>query len=389
MEDRGHKEAVHASMLENFHYARPALANKYLDDFVRYFCKRLAIYSAPGTGKTQFLINDFLPAAAKRGVTTIYVNLCSPNTSPWKLISDAIIRHAATNIRAAIKAPTSPDRESEIDELRTAFQLLDVASRGGHGDGEDKIVILVLDGIHALAPYAASSLIYSLKSRLERRSRWLITLMTSSDALATRILTVPYRAAFYNQIIFDEFPLLDTNYVRELLAYAQKKGEYAVDPESAFRSFEAVRASPLAFEAILAEALAAGERSTANACKNYFLQKTGNTVAAEMLSSMDSISQLICLTVSAVPNLNIRSDRTLQMISSALGREFNGVGEIEVSNRICSLVRAGIFIVKGKDSLTIADADLKEAFSRLMSTDAALSAAIKTVIPISFGVNIE
>ena len=59
----------------NWHYARPELAKKYLDLFEIGLTSARGLFARRRMGKTEFLKKDFIPAAEKKGYVVVYTNL--------------------------------------------------------------------------------------------------------------------------------------------------------------------------------------------------------------------------------------------------------------------------------------------------------------------------
>jgi hypothetical protein len=56
----------------DWHYARPLLAKKYLDLFEIRLTSARGLFSRRRMGKTEFLKKDFIPAAEKTGYIVVY-----------------------------------------------------------------------------------------------------------------------------------------------------------------------------------------------------------------------------------------------------------------------------------------------------------------------------
>ena len=67
--------------LNDWHFARPVLAKKYLDLFELGLSSARGLFARRRMGKTEFLKKDLIPAAKSEGYITVYVNL-------WDLVVD-------------------------------------------------------------------------------------------------------------------------------------------------------------------------------------------------------------------------------------------------------------------------------------------------------------
>ena len=70
----------------NWHYARPKLAQKYLNLFRLGLLSSRCLFARRRMGKTEFLKNDFLPVAKNEGYAVASVNLWDSQVDPARAI---------------------------------------------------------------------------------------------------------------------------------------------------------------------------------------------------------------------------------------------------------------------------------------------------------------
>ena len=66
----------------NWHYARPDLAHKYLNLFDIGLTSAKCLFARRRMGKTEFLKQDFIPAAKEAGYIVVYSNLWELEIDP-------------------------------------------------------------------------------------------------------------------------------------------------------------------------------------------------------------------------------------------------------------------------------------------------------------------
>ena len=66
----------------NWHYARPLLAKKYLDLFEMGLTSARGLFARRRMGKTEFLKKRFYSCAEKAGYVVVYTNLWELETNP-------------------------------------------------------------------------------------------------------------------------------------------------------------------------------------------------------------------------------------------------------------------------------------------------------------------
>ncbi|MFL6603464.1 MAG: hypothetical protein ACJ8R9_19345 [Steroidobacteraceae bacterium] len=65
-----------------WHFARPELAQKYLQTFEIGLISAQALFAPRRMGKSEFLEQDLIPAAQKSGLLTAYLNLWDAREHP-------------------------------------------------------------------------------------------------------------------------------------------------------------------------------------------------------------------------------------------------------------------------------------------------------------------
>ncbi|MBA2655459.1 MAG: hypothetical protein H0U70_00550 [Tatlockia sp.] len=76
----------------NWHYARPLLAKKYLDLFEIGLTSARGLFARRRMGKTEFLKKDFIPAAEKAGYIVVYTNLWELEIDPATALVSELYR---------------------------------------------------------------------------------------------------------------------------------------------------------------------------------------------------------------------------------------------------------------------------------------------------------
>ena len=75
-----------------WHYSRPELAAKYLEVIAVGLTSARALFAKRRMGKSEFLEQDLMPAARKRGYITVYLNLWDARSQPKPALLAALTR---------------------------------------------------------------------------------------------------------------------------------------------------------------------------------------------------------------------------------------------------------------------------------------------------------
>ena len=76
----------------NWHFARPVLAKNYLAMFKLGLTSARGLFARRRMGKTEFLKQDFIPAAQAEGYIPVYINLWDLESDPATLIISEIYK---------------------------------------------------------------------------------------------------------------------------------------------------------------------------------------------------------------------------------------------------------------------------------------------------------
>jgi hypothetical protein len=256
-----------------WHFARPELAEHYLEALDLGLISATALHAKRRMGKTEFLTQDLSPAAYKRGYAIGYCNLWQEDQNPAQAIATAIgacssPRHLMGKVRASLKAPISTLKiagkvggmaegsaeiglrgpaESALGSLRTAFAGFDKSKNKG---------LLLIDEAQVLADKGHRSLERALRALLDTRKDHLKVIFTGSSEDRLRTMFGAEDKAFYNWARVEPLPLLGAEFVRELTRRANMLTTMKLTAKDTSRAFEAFKGVPELFRRFLSQYLA-------------------------------------------------------------------------------------------------------------------------------------
>jgi hypothetical protein len=88
-----------------WHFARPELAQKYLQTFQIGLISAQALFAPRRMGKSEFLEQDLIPAAQKSGLLTAYLNLWDAREQPRGALISALARVSSRGVRRELRDP--------------------------------------------------------------------------------------------------------------------------------------------------------------------------------------------------------------------------------------------------------------------------------------------
>lgn len=317
-----------------WHFARPELAEHYLEALDLGLISATALHAKRRMGKTEFLTKDLTPAAYRRGYAIGYCNLWQEDQNPAQAIATAIgacssPRHLMGKVRAKLKAPVSTlkiagkvggmaegsaeiglrdPEESGLGSLRTAFAGFDKSKNKG---------LLLIDEAQVLADKGHRSLERALRALLDTRKDCLKVIFTGSSEDRLRTMFGAEDKAFYNWARVEPLPLLGAEFVRELTRRANTLTTMKLTTKDTSRAFEAFKGVPELFRRFLSQYLAnafEGVDSAIEQCRQTVYQQEGFAARwAKMLPADRWVLQAV-----AAGEADLHGARSLTKIGTAL-----------------------------------------------------------------------
>ena len=107
-----------------WHFARPELAQRYLQTFHIGLISAQALFAPRRMGKSEFLEQDLIPAAQKSGLLTAYLNLWDAREHPRGALISALARAGSPRgLSALIKKLKAPLKQLAAGATHTDFHV--------------------------------------------------------------------------------------------------------------------------------------------------------------------------------------------------------------------------------------------------------------------------
>lgn len=238
-------------ILPDWHYARPELAEKYLNLFALGLLSARCLFARRRMGKTEFLEKDFVPAAKNEGYVTAYVNLWRLQTDPATAIVSELYKSVAPKrfeklkikISGKIAGVVEGAVETEVRSSKKAvgLALMDVM------DAFDKtklILMFVIDEAQVLAYAENSDFAHALRAALDiRKDRIKVIFAGSSETTLRRMFGIPSEP-FYNWAPLEPFPLLGKEFVIAMVNRVNAICKFELSLDDALTAFSELKNTP-------------------------------------------------------------------------------------------------------------------------------------------------
>ena len=243
-----------------WHFARPALAQVYLQAFDIGLTSARGLFARRRMGKSEFLKHDLLPAALQGGYLAAYTNLWDDTAHPGQALATAILQATQAKgldrfwqdlsspirkLKAGGKFPAGLEASFEVDlaeKENIAVPAIQAALQ--MADNSRKKLLLVIDEAQVLAAPEHSAVAHSLRAGLDIRKAGIKVLFAGSSEAALRQMFSRSAAPFYNWAPLEPFPLLGSEFVNAMVGQLAKAARQPLDVNEARQAFAALKETP-------------------------------------------------------------------------------------------------------------------------------------------------
>jgi hypothetical protein len=243
-----------------WHFARPELAQSYLDGFDLGLTAARGLFARRRMGKTEFLKHDLLPAAARDGYLAAYTNLWDATDHPGQALASAILlatrpkglRKFWQDLNSPIRKLTGSGKlpmgiegsvELELDEKeKMAVPAIQAALQAA--DKTRKRLLLVIDEAQVLGTPEHLKLAHALRAGLDIRKPGIKVLFAGSSEAALRDMFSRSAAPFYNWAPVEPFPLLGREFVAAMVRQLAKVARHPLTLDEALKAYAALKETP-------------------------------------------------------------------------------------------------------------------------------------------------
>jgi hypothetical protein len=214
-------------------------------------------------GKTEFLVQDFIPAARAGGYTCAYVNLwelkSDPATALVSALHKAIEPKSFAKVWERLNTPISKIKasgkftglaeagvEAELDNRHNVAGTL-LTQAMVEFDKSKKLVVLIIDEAQVLATAENSVFAHALRATLDIRKERLKVLFAGSSETTLRRMFGRVSEPFYNWAALEPFPLLGREFVESLVNKVARISQIPLPLADALAAFDALKQTPLFF----------------------------------------------------------------------------------------------------------------------------------------------
>lgn len=249
--------------VDAWHFARPELAQAYLNAFALGLTAARGLFARRRMGKTEFLCKDLLPAAAARQYLVAYTNLWDTTTPDIAIVSALAqaleprgLRSVMTGVGSPVKklkaSATLPGGaegsiEAELAQINadSAATMREVLRQI---DRQKRQLLLVIDEAQVLAKEEHRVFAHALRAALDIRKDHIKVVFAGSSETTLRDMFGRSSEPFYNWAPLEPFPLLGDEFVAFTVELTNSLARNTLTLADGKRAFEALHRTPEFFK---------------------------------------------------------------------------------------------------------------------------------------------
>lgn len=218
-------------------------------------------------GKTEFLVQDFIPAAEAKGYACVYVNLWDLKDDPatalvsslYKAIEPRSFAKAWERLKAPLKKIKASGKVAGFAEAGIEAELSDKSRLAGtllmdvmEAFDKTKIpVILIIDEAQVLANADNATFAHALRAALDIRKDRIKVLFAGSSETTLRRMFGRSSEPFYNWAALEPFQLLGKEFVTAMVEKVNSIARTPLPLGGALAAFDELKQTPLFFRLYL------------------------------------------------------------------------------------------------------------------------------------------
>ncbi len=365
--------------LISWHYPRADLAASYLDTLQAGLISSMVLFAPRRKGKTEFVLEDLLPAAEAAGYRTVYcsmwqnrsdplgslllalTNAAKPKTfgerlqerifRPLKKTSIELNAGPLGKVRA--EAEFNPRGAASQAALQSLPELVDAVIGASKGK-----VLIALDEIQHLAKPEFQELVAALRTTLDVRKKYVKTVFTGSSRNRLQMMFSQIKAPLFQFSQSTDFPDLDERFVGFIMDSFRRATGREVPLAQANAAFAALSNTPGLFHDAVERLMKTGGTGIMEIAQQVLLESRDASGYVQRLMDMRPLDREVMRAV--IARLPLYTDETRRQLALAVGIEGEPLTTRQVQIAVERLVAEQIIYQAGRGVYEIEDDQLAE-----------------------------
>ena len=362
-----------------WHYPRTALAQAYIDTLGAGLISSVVLFAPRRKGKTEFLLEDLLPAAEARGYVTVYCSMWQNRSDPLAAILAALalaakprslgrrlqrhllhpfkktsveleLGHVGKVKAEAEFAASDPVSQAQLQRLP---ELLDEVIAVSNGR-----VLIAFDEIQHLAKPEFQELVAALRTTLDLRKKTVKSVFTGSSRHRLQMMFSQTKAPLFQFSQTTDFPDLDDEFVAFMADAFRQATQREMPLAAANRAFAALGRTPGLFHDAVERLMKTGGVDIDRVAQHVLEETQEASGYARRLQAMRPLDRAVLRAV--VARMPLYADDSRSKFAAAIGVEGEPLSARQVQVAVDRLLAEQIIYQTGRGQYAIEDHQLAE-----------------------------
>jgi len=363
----------------SWHYPRADLAQGYLATLDAGLISSMVLFAPRRKGKTEFVLEDLLPAAEAAGYRTVYCSMWQNRSDPLAALLLALsnaakprsfgeklqdklfrpLKKTSVELNAGpfgkVKAEAEFNARSASSQaaLQSLPELVDAVIAASKGK-----VLIALDEIQHLAKPEFQELVAALRTTLDVRKKSVKTVFTGSSRNRLQMMFSQIKAPLFQFSQTTDFPDLDARFVGFIMSSFHQATGREVPLAEANAAFAALSATPGLFHDAVERLMKMGGIDIMTISRQVLMESRDASGYVQRLMEMRPLDREVMRAV--IGRVPLYTEETRRQLALAVGIEGEPLTTRQVQIAVERLVTEQIIYQAGRGVYEIEDDQLAE-----------------------------
>jgi uncharacterized protein len=362
-----------------WHYPRTALAQAYLDTLRAGLISSVVLFAPRRKGKTEFLLEDLLPAAEAAGYRTVYCSMWQNRSDPLSSLLLALTNAAKPRsfteklqgrlFRPLKKTSLEPEAgpvgkvKAELEfngkggvtqaQLQSLPDLVDAVIAASKGK-----VLIALDEVQHLAKPEFQELVAALRTTLDVRKKSVKTVFTGSSRNRLQVMFSQIKAPLFQFSQTTDFPDLEEDFIAFIMASFERATGRRVPLAEANAAFLALSHTPGLFHDAVERLMKIGGIDIRGVAQRVLAESRDASAYVQRVLEMRPLDREVLRVV--IAGQPLYAEETRRRLALAVGLEGDALTNRQVQVAVDRLVAEQIIYPAERGTYLIEDEQLAE-----------------------------
>lgn len=336
----------------DWHYPRQDLAEKIVISFDQSVSDALILFAPRKMGKTEFVLLDLIPEAARRGYTPVYVCLKGKQSNPassfvcavrqalgepnwWQQATKKVARARLTvHAGAAGEMCGTPDFRKHVSDTSGQYSLRTMREALSDLVAKYDRILLCLDDVQHLATRSElENMVFFLRTFLDQNRDQVSVLYTGSSRDGLAKLFTNRKAALFQSASQIDLPQLGSGFVEHMRQCYRRATTQDFPLPDGLGAFISFNYGPGAFRSVLETMILSGSNDITSAAAIAREERVEDRDYSNIWSTLKNIDQALLIWI-AGGGVGLYREPCKEFIAGRLGIDPGDIETHHVQNAV-------------------------------------------------------